>query len=111
MQQSLLQGRRPGAPGWLVVDGITRRGCGECGGIVFLFDLKRVEARADQKQELIAQHVARRAQLATESEIFAQLTRLAIGTAVSEIRKYQANEREPVKIGHKLRNLAAFRPQ
>ena len=80
-------------------------------GVGVLFDLERIEAGADEEQELIAQHVAGGAQLAAKAVALAQLPGLAVSAAVAEGRKRQRDQRQPVEPRRELGNPAVVGPQ
>src|SRR5260370_20193090 len=81
--------RRACVGGRLVEYAVARQRFDECRGIGVLLDLEGVEPGAGEKQELVAQHVARGAQLAAKAVALSQLARLAVCAAVLEGRGYQ----------------------
>src|SRR5262249_60063526 len=102
---------RPPVAGRLIEHAEASDRLGKGGGVSVLHDFKRVEAGADEKQELVAQHVAGGAQLATEAVLFAQLPRLTVRAAVLEGREHQRHQRKAIEMRHKLRYPAVVRPQ
>src|SRR5579863_4962010 len=85
---------------------------GECESlrVAFLLDFESVKARAQHKQELVAQHLSGGAQFAGIAVPLAQEPRLAVGPAVAKARKHQRDRRKPVEIWQEIVEIAIVRP-
>jgi hypothetical protein len=79
-------------------------------GIGIFPDVEGVEAGAQHEHELVAQHLAGRAQFAAIMVTLAQQAGLAVGAAVAEGRKHQRHRSDAVEIGHEVVDVAAVRP-
>src|SRR6516162_10494285 len=86
------RGRHAPVAGRLIEYAVARNLAGEDGRVGILLDLEGIETGAQQEHELVAQHVAGRAQLAAEFVGLAQKARLAIGAAVAEFGEFEGNE-------------------
>jgi hypothetical protein len=106
-----LRNRQAAVPGRLIEDRVARDLARERRHIGVLLHLEGIEAGAQQEHELVAQHVAGGAELATIAVMLAQQPRLAVGAAVPELRKLQRDQGQPVEIRRKLRDPAAVRPR
>jgi len=69
------------------------------------------EARAEQKHELVAQHLPGRAKLAAKAIPLAQQPSLAVGPAVLEVRKRQRDQFKAIDIRHKPGHVAVVGPK
>src|SRR5439155_24853226 len=78
---------RASIAGRLIEHAVTIDRLGECGGIGVLGHLEGIEAGAMQEQELVAQNLAGRAQLAAKAMALAQQPGLAVCAAVAEVGK------------------------
>src|SRR5712691_2475731 len=103
--------RRASVAGRLIEDAVARKRGGEGGCVGVLLDLEGVKAGANEKKELVAQHLAGGAQLAAKAMLLAQEARLAVGAAVAEAWKDQRHQREAVEMRGELGDLAVVRPQ
>ena len=78
----------------LIADAICAQRLGEGFGVGGLLHLEGVESGPRHEQELIAEHVAGRADFAVEAIALAKQARLAVSASVAEHRKLQRDQRK-----------------